>query len=429
MPKGDANVRSKRWQVTTIILLFFLLAGCEEKPSQTVTKTTSQEATTSLEAVSWSEAPPTLFQDRATRSWAKALEGSAAYYRKMAANKVFHFGAYQVSAPVMAQACTKLADVARTEKPELLQTVLQEHFSLFRSVGRDGDGEVLVTAYYEPLLQGALTRSERYFQPLYRPPPDLLEIDLGLWSSKWKGKRLKGRVQGKRLQPYFTREEIDKNLSSSEQTGKLAGKGLALVWVDSAVDAFFLHIQGSGRVALDTTQQEGGKKMLRVGYAASNGRSYRSIGKILIDEGRLSREEMTLPRLRQWLQDNPEEVQRILFANPSYVFFRELEGDPVGNIQVVLTQGRSIATDHRLFPKGAPSILTTTAPIFAEDGKTVVDWKPDVRFTVNQDTGGAIRGAGRVDLFLGFGEKAENWAGVMKQSGSQLYFIAPSTEE
>lgn len=411
-----------------VFLALVLLAGCQEKPpSHKVTETTS------LEAVSWSDAPSALFhQDGATRTWADALEGSAAYYRKIASDRMFHFGAFQVSAQRMAQACAELAETARREDPEALRALLQARFRLFRSVGGEDTGDVLVTAYYEPLLRGSLTPSERYFYPLYRPPADRLVARLDLWSSEWKGKRLVARVEGGRLVPYFDRSEIDGDLFATEQAGKLAGRGLALVWVEDPVDAFFLHIQGSGRVALDTAHEgadegadEGEGDMLRVGYAAANGRPYRSIGKILVDEGHVSLEEMTMPRLRQWLRDNPEEVQRVLFANPSYVFFRALEGDPVGNIQVALTQGRSMATDHRLFPKGAPGILATTSPVFAEDGETVTHWQPDVRFTVNQDTGGAIRGAGRVDLFLGFGEQAENRAGVMKQSGSQLYFIAP----
>ena len=413
--------------VVGMVLVVILLVEHDNKPS-TQTPTKKITATTSLEAISWSEAPPTLFEDKTTASWAKALEGSAAYYDKISSATMFHFGKVTVSARTMAKACRDLAGVARKEDPQQLRHYLQKQFQLYRSVGSNGQGEVLVTAYYEPLLHGSLTRSERYFQPLYRRPPDLLTARLGLWSSEWKGKKLVGRVVGKTLRPYYDRAEIDAHLvsgkTSGTKKGKLADKELELAWVDNAIDAFFLHIQGSGRVALDTPM-ESGETTLRLGYASSNGRPYRSIGKILINEGKIPRAELTMPRLRTWLRNHPKEVQRILFANPSYVFFRQLKGDPVGNIQVPLSKERSIATDHRLFPKGAPSILVTTAPRFAKDGKTILDWKPDIRFTVNQDTGGAIRGAGRVDLFLGFGEEAENWAGVMKQPNSRLYFLAP----
>ena len=412
------------WSWGGMVLLLVLLASCQERPLP-LPPATPVDARSSLEPVPWLEAPPALFEDAATQSWARALEGSADYYRRSSPDKLFYFGPYEVSAATMARACTTLAETAQKEDPSLLQEVLIKQFRLFRSVGSDGRGEVLVTGYYEPLLRGSRTHSKRYFYPIYGRPTDLLTADLGLWSLKWKGKKLVARVQKGQLLPYYERSQIDGSLSNNgEKKGKLAGQGLELVWVDNAVDAFFLQIQGSGRVILEgppATEDT----VLRLGYDSANGRSYRSIGKVLIDEGQVSREEMTMPRLRQWLEEHPEEVQRLLFSNPSYVFFRFLKGGPLGNIQVALTPERSIATDHRLFPRGAPSILVTTAPLFAKDGKTVAAWKPDVRFTVNQDTGGAIRGAGRVDLFLGFGPQAENWAGVMKQQESQLFFIAP----
>lgn len=415
-----------------LLLLLSLMAGCQEPPPKT-TKTTIT-ATTSLTAIPWSEAPETLFQDRATGSWADALEGSATYYRTLKPDRLFRFGPSTLSAQAMARACAELAAVARQENPDTLRETLHKRFRLFRSVGSDGDGHVLVTGYYEPLLHGSLTRSARYFQPLYRRPPDLLTLNLALWSDTWKGKQLMGRIDGRTVRPYFDREAIDGHLFPIGQAGPPPPQnppstgildGHELVWVDSAIDAFFLHIQGSGRVQLDTPSQDGTPQVLRVGYAGANGRPYRSIGKILIDEGRIPRKEMTMPRLSQWLHDNPGELERVLFANPSYVFFRLLEGASVGNIQVPLTAERSMATDHRLFPRGAPGIVATTAPVFDADGQTVTGWRPDIRFTVNQDTGGAIRGAGRVDLFLGFGPHAENWAGVMKQPDSRLYFIAP----
>lgn len=369
------------------MLLLVLLAGCQMAPLPV-------DRMSAMESVPWSDAPPALFQDASTRSWADALAGSAEYYRRFSPDTLFYFGPYAVSAATMAHACTTLAETAQQEDPTVLQELLQKQFRLFRSVGSDGKGGVLVTGYYEPLLRGSRTQSKRYFYPIYSRPPDLGQ-----------------------LLPYFDRSQID-------GSGRLAGRGLELVWVDNAIDAFFLHIQGSGRVVLEGSSATE-DTMLRLGYDSANGQPYRAIGKILIDEGEVPREEMTMPRLRQWLLEHPKEVQRLLFANPSYVFFRPLQGGPMGNIQVELTPERSIATDHRLFPRGAPSILATTAPVFAEDGSTVTEWKPDVRFTVNQDTGGAIRGAGRVDLFLGFGPQAENWAGVMKQPESQLFFIAP----
>ncbi|MBF0400204.1 MAG: MltA domain-containing protein [Magnetococcales bacterium] len=401
-----------------VCALAVLLAGCQsvpvlEKKVKREPRQWEATATTSLEAVPWSELPAGLFQDQATRSWAQALEQSAHYYRRLPPNQPFQFADATVTAAAMARACAELAEVARREEMAPLQAELQQRFQLFRSVG-NSTWDVMVTAYYEPLLHGSLTRSKRYYYPIYRRPPDLLES-----KPQANGRRTVFRQAKGKSMPYYQRSQIDGHLFAAKQPGVLANRGLELVWVDSAIDAFFLHIQGSGRVALENGQ------MLRLGYDSANGHSYVPIGRILIDEGKIPKEEMTMPRLRQWLLDHPAENQRLLFANPSYVFFRELQGDPVGNINVPLTPYRSIATDHRLFPKGAPAILATTAPQFAADGKTVTAWKPDVRWVVNQDTGGAIRGAGRVDLFVGFGENIEYRAGVMKQPDSQLYFIAP----
>ncbi len=423
-PVGKRHLRFWRWAMSGFLMLalFSLLAGCQSVPTKEVVvekkkrekrvRVGEPTATTSLEAVPWSEAPDTLFQDRSTRSWAAALEQSAVYYHRLPAKQVLHFGSTEITAAAMAKACSELAAIARSEDMERLQQVVQQRFRLYRAVG-NSEGDVMVTSYYEPLLHGSLHRSKRYFYPIYRRPADLVEDGRGAGHRK-----IYRRDKGKAL-PYYDRSQIDGFLFSPRLPGKLANKGLELVWVDNAIDAFFLHIQGSGRVRLDDG------RMMRIGYDSANGRSYVAIGRLLIDEGKVAKEEMTMPRLRQWLLDHPEDQQRLFFANPSYVFFQELQGDAVGNINVPLTPERSIATDHRLFPKGAPGILETTVPVLAADGKTLTGWRPDVRWIVNQDTGGAIRGAGRVDLFVGFGENIEYRAGVMKQPDSQLFMIAP----
>ncbi|MEO5330889.1 MAG: MltA domain-containing protein [Magnetococcus sp. YQC-5] len=401
-----------------LFLILMLMAGCQTKPpepqaepkiSATPKVVEKATGTSNMVPIPWSELPATLFEDQTIQTWADALTQSAVYYRRLPPKKILDFGSHPVSAGDMVKACTELAQLARSKDLAQLKTVLQHRFRLFRSVGND-QGDVLVTGYYEPLLHGSFTRSKRFFYPIYRRPPDLMES--GGISRMEKGKRV----------PYYDRKQIDGPILkgyTKKPSGSLANRGLELVWVDNPIDAFFLHIQGSGRVLLENGQ------MLRIGYHGANGRPYVAIGSILIKEGKIPKEEMTMPRLRQWLVDNPGENQRLFFANPSYVFFHELSGDPVGNINVPLTKGRSIATDHRLFPKGAPGVLETTLPVFAADGKSLTAWRPEVRFVVNQDTGGAIRGPGRVDLFFGFGEQVEYQAGVMKQPNSKLYFIAP----
>ncbi|MBF0180652.1 MAG: MltA domain-containing protein [Magnetococcales bacterium] len=390
----------------------------------------------SLRAVAWQEIPPEVFQDEALHTWVEALKQSATYYKRIPADQEFQFGSLKINAARMREVTRELAELAATGDTEALERTLKERYRLYRSVGGNSKGNILVTGYFEPLLHGSTTPSKRYFYPIYRRPPELVDAGSG------HGYRV---VKGKRV-PYYTRAEIDdpflrkpppkapdpkakekgkgktvkkKPAHPTPPSGALAGRGLELVWVDNAIDAFFLHIQGSGRVRMEDG------RILRIGFDGANGQPYKAVGQILIDEKEIPHQEMTMPRLRRWLEEHPLEQRRLFFADRSYVFFHELKGDAVGNINVPLTKDRSIATDHRLFPRGAPGILSTTLPNMDPDGKTVTGWRQNFRFVVNQDTGGAIRGPGRVDLFFGFGELMEYQAGVMKQNGSRLYFIAP----
>lgn len=275
----------------------------------------------------------------------------------------------------------------------------ERHFAPFAAAEGDKT-EGLFTGYYEASLRGSRTRSDRYRTPLYKRPPDLVTVNLGLFSEELKGKRVAGRLQDGELLPYHPRKDIE--------AGALAGKGLELVWVDDPVDAFFLQIQGSGRVALDDGSD------LRVGYAAQNGRDYVPIGRKLIERKALSRENVSMQSIRKWLADNPAQADEVMNENPSFVFFRELKGDgPVGAQGVALTAGRSIAVDRRHVPYGLPLWLETRAPDADPS-------KPDGAFRrlmVAQDTGGAIRGAVRGDVFWGYGEEAAERAGRMKHPG------------
>lgn len=394
-----------------------ILASCQAPPetpppTAATAPSTTTPATVNLELAPWSEIDSLFSSDLSLKTWADALDQSVVYYKRLSPKTKLSFGTHPIEAATMVKATEKLAHAARTMPPEALKTLLTSEFKLFRSPGSDQKGNVLVTAYYEPLLHGSLKKSKKYHYPLYQKPKDMLEADLGEWFEDLKGKHLVARLQNGKLTPYYDRADIDRNK-------RLANHGLELVWVDDVIDAFFLQIQGSGRVQLDTGA------ILRVGYQSANGRPYRAIGKLLIQEKEISKEDMSLPALKAWLQKNPDQIDRVLEYNPSYVFFHKIEGGPLGNIAVPLTPGRSIATDHRLFPKGAPGILKTSLPVFAEDKKTKPQWRDDIRFVVNQDTGGAIRGPGRVDLFTGFGGDAEMTAGIMKSEGSALYFIAP----
>ena len=295
-------------------------------------------------------------------------------------------------------ACEAAKDLA-PDDDAAARTFFEQWFDPF-SATDEGEPDGLFTGYYEASLEGSRTRSERYRVPLYRRPPDLVTVNLGSFSDELKGKRIAGRVKDGALAPFPPRKEIE--------AGALAGQGLELVWVDDPVDAFFLHIQGSGRVALD-----GGGEM-RVGYAAQNGRDYLAIGRTLIERGALTRENVSMQSIRRWLADHPDEADEVMNENPSFIFFRELEGDgPVGAQGVALIAGRSIAVDRRHVPYGVPLWLETRAP----DPDPAKPARPFRRLMVAQDTGGAIRGPVRGDVFWGYGEEAASVAGRMKHRG------------
>jgi membrane-bound lytic murein transglycosylase A len=267
----------------------------------------------------------------------------------------------------------------------------------------NGESEGLFTGYYEAELRGAPRRKGRYRIPIYARPADLVSVDLGRFRAEWKGQRLAGRVVDGRLVPFPTRAQIRK--------GALKDSGLELLWVDDPVDAFFLHVQGSGRVIMD----EG--PVVRLGYAATNGHPYVSIGKELIARGAISRQDMSMQSIRAWLRAHPGEGAALMATNPSFIFFRPLDGaGPIGAEGVPLTPGRSLAVDTRFVSFGVPVWLDTTDPLDPET--------PLRRLVIAQDTGGAIKGPVRGDLFWGFGAGAAERAGHMKQTG-RYYLLLP----
>jgi len=273
---------------------------------------------------------------------------------------------------------------------------------------RQGDDETaLVTGYYEPLLRGSRRRDERFSVPLYLRPPELVDVDLGAFRDELQGRRLAGVVRGDRLVPFADRARLDE--------GALADRGLELVWVDDAIDAFFLHVQGSGRVELPDGRH------LRVGYAAQNGHPYVAIGRELVARGALALEDVTMQSIRAWLAEHPEQAAEVMRANPSFVFFRELTGEgPVGSQGVVLTPHRSIAVDPAFVALGVPVWLDGQVPS-PDAGEPD---RPLRRLVVAQDTGGAIRGPLRADLFCGHGEDAAAVAGRLKHE-ARMWILLP----
>jgi membrane-bound lytic murein transglycosylase A len=309
-------------------------------------------------------------------------------------------------------ACEAAAGVAARppgDRPEAARAFFEERFQPFAAT-HNGEPEGLFTGYYEPLLQGRRRRGGRFTVPLYLRPPDLVSVDLGRFREELQGHRIAGRVVDGELVPYPDRRAIEE--------GALAGRGLELVWVDDPIDAFFLQIQGSGRVRLDDGTE------MRVGYADQNGHPYFAIGRDLVDRGALTREEVSMQSIRRWLEENPEPADDVLARNASYVFFRELRGEgPLGAAGVPLTPGRSLAVDRKHWPLGVPLWLDTDAP-------SPVEGEPDRplrRLVVAQDTGGAIRGPVRGDVFWGHGEDAAEIAGRMKHPG-RLWVLLPRPE-
>ena len=262
----------------------------------------------------------------------------------------------------------------------------------------DGNSQGMATGYYEPLLRGARLRNGPYQTALYRVPDDLLTIDMSVLYPELKNMRLRGRVAGNKVVPYFSRAEL---------MAKDLLVGREFVWVDNPIDAFFLQVQGSGRVVL-----EPGGEIIRVAYADQNGHPYRSIGRYLVDRGELSLEQASMQGIKAWYLANPARQQELLNANPSFVFFREEKildpsKGPKGSLGVPLTPQRSIAVDPQFIPLGAPVFVSTTQPNSAT---------PLRRLVLAQDTGGAIRNPVRADFFWGFGDEAGELAGRMKQS-------------
>jgi len=288
---------------------------------------------------------------------------------------------------------------------------VSRNYRFYQSAAREN---VLFTGYFEADLRGSLEPSPVYRCPLYRKPGDLYRVDLSSFSffQKYKGlpRTLRGRLSAdnRTIVPYYTREEID-------YRQKLAGKGLEIVWIDDPIDVFFLHIQGSGIVTLDNGET------LRVNYDESNGQPYYAIGRWLVQQEILTLENVSMQSIRQYLQQHPDKIEETFITNPSYVFFRVVDEGPIGAIGVPVTAFRSIATDGYLFPKGALCYVETQLPVFDERDK-ITGWRAYSGFVLNQDTGGAIRGPGRVDLFTGYGKKSKLIAGHMKQSGT-FYFL------
>lgn len=352
---------------------------------------------------------PTLVDDQGYRDLARAIAQSLTYLHRVPADRTYRFGSDTYDRDWMIHSLEDFqALIAGEPDAAQLRRQIVARYRVYRSSGRDGQGEVLYTGYFEPVIDGCRRPGPGCRHPVYGLPEDLLTIDLAPFGERFAGQRIVGRLSGNTVVPYPDRRAI-------EMENAIAGKAPVLAWVADPVDLFFLHIQGSGRIRLN----DGSHLGLR--YRATNGRPYRSIGGLLIESGEISREKMSMQAIKAYLRTHPERCDEVLAYNPSYVFFEPGKDGPVGSLGVALTPGRSLATDPSCFPRAALTFVQCQKPLLAASDR-IDQWVPFGRFMLNQDTGGAIRGPGRADFFWGSGAYAEMAAGHLKHPGT-LYFI------
>ena len=399
-----------QWRAFSAAALLALLAGCAtERPTSSAAAQVCPAAAPcpvcpvcpgltpvppkakTLQAVRWSDLPGWM-DDDPRAAWPAFLRSCSRLQAQTA----------------WRESCTLAERLPATAS---VREFFESQFLPYRVADADGSVEGLATGYYEPLLRGSRSKEGPYRYPLYAAPDDLLTVDLASIDPELKHLRLRGRLEGRRVVPYYPRAEIERGLPA------LAGK--ALLWVDDPVDLFFLQIQGSGRVRLPSGE------VVRVGYADQNGQPYKSIGRYLVEQGELKLEDASMQGIKAWGAAHPAKLDALLDQNPSYVFFRELPSvatgndsdadGPVGALGVALTPERSIAVDPRYIPLGAPVFLATTWP-----GST----QALARLVLAQDRGGAIHGAVRADYFWGFGDAAGAQAGRMRQS-ARMWVLLP----
>lgn len=348
---------------------------------------------------------PTLADNELVAAWPAWLSACTVHTRSADAR-----------AKAWAAACAA-ATAVNGRNANAIRAYLASHLEAWQIVALDAGGSPTrgrLTGYYEPELIGSRERRGAFVVPLARPPSDLLTVDLGATYADLAGTRVRGRLADdgngrRRVVPYWTREEL---------VGGDRLKGLELLWVDDPIDAFFLQVQGSGRVRLSGGREDG--QVVRIGYADTNGHPYRSIGRWLIERGELTLEEASMQGIQNWARTNPKRVNELLNQNPSYVFFRELPlGDPnagpVGSMNVPLIAGVSAAVDPAFTPLGTPIVIDSTHPATRA---------PLARLLIAQDTGSAIRGPARVDLFWGTGRAAGEIAGRSRDEAT-VWMLLP----
>lgn len=354
---------------------------------------------------------PVFRDDLDFSSLEQALRRNLEYLKKIPMDRSFEYGPDDYTAQdVLESQEAFLSLISEGLDAEEFNRRLRKEFKIYRAAGRPGNNRVLFTGYFEPVFEARLSQDDTFRHPIYRKPDDLVKIDLSLFSDELRGKSIIARIEGNKVIPYYSRRQIALERS-------LEGRNLEIAWLKDPVDVAFLQIQGSGRLEL------GEGKTMSVGYAEKNGHPYRAFGRYLVDKGLLRMEEVSMQNIRKCLSDHPEIVDEALSYNPSYVFFRTLgDGLALGSLNIPITPERTVAIDSKLFPPGALAFMRSKKPKLNDRGE-IGGWQDFSRFVLSQDTGGAIRGAGRADLFWGSGNYAELAAGHMKHEGELFVLI------
>jgi len=370
---------------------------------------------TAVRAVPSAELPD--FIDNGTRMLLmKGAALNAAYFDSRDSGPVYDFAGRTVDFKTLRASNAefrRLLEKAGT--PEELASAVKREFDVYRMTGQDGNGTVVFSSYYEPTLDASLVKTDKYPYPIYARPSDLVTASLGVFDEKYKGVNISGRVDGGgRLVPYYTRDQIDFQ-------GALEGKGLELAWLGSRIDAMDLHVQGSGRLQLTDGRQ------IKALFAATNGLKFKGWQTYMKEKKMLGDIPVNLKNCTAYLSEHPEKLREVMSADARYGFFtlediKDPDEGPNGTYGLPLTGWRSVAVDNSLVPMGALGFLKVSEfPDVTEDG-VLKGTKPDARFVFCQDTGGAIKGPGRIDFFAGNGIKAKTFAFRVWNKG-EMYLL------
>ena len=405
---GKRTKAPRGWWWAIALSVLIMLTACAPTPPAPIAPPPPPPPPPVLERLT-PEAYPRFEDQFDYENLGAAIEMSLVYLKRLPPGKEVRLGqdVYNV-AHLIASLEAFAALTAAHPSTERLNSSLASDYLVYRAAGRQPSGKVIYTGYYEPLLNGSRTPSAEYSVPVHSRPGDLVDIDLSLFASDLQGRRIVGRVTGRTVVPYPDRRGI-----RHEQDFNTIAPPIA--WLNDEIDLFILQIQGSGRVQLDSGEQ------ILVQFDGSNGHPYGSVGRYLIDTGKITAEAMSMQAIRTYLRRNPAEREPILDHNPRYIFFKEGSGAPRGALDVPLTPMRSMAVDRNIFPSAALGFITTSLPRVDENG-AVTEWFEYRGFALAQDAGSAIKGPGRVDLFWGYGPQAEAAAGRLKNPG-QLYFL------